>query len=320
MIELAVSDGEKVRTSAQGRLSEGSSRSIMDRASADALATRAAFDPDTYKRALANQSALYAGEDDVEGDLCYVVAVPSFFHEEAGSDTSYYWISSRTGMPRSKQTYRILRGKTLITHRWVMSDIRVNPTIPSDAFSYHPTSGDSSVPANTVESSKPTPATSAEKKVAASLVGKQIPDIEIRDTEYRPFSLAQITKGKATILIFWAPWCGACIAEFPRVQALADRHRDDVQIIAMARQDSRLNVLKFIRKHPEYKFVFVTAPNPEDENSATVKFFGEDVLPKSVFIDPKGRIMEYKVGFDQMKAEELEKQVDKWLIQLKTVQ
>jgi outer membrane lipoprotein-sorting protein len=118
----------------------------MDRASGDALATHSAFDLYTYRKALANQSALYAGEDDIEGDLCYVVAVPSFFPEEAGSDTSYYWISARTGTPRSKQKYRILRGKTSVTYRWVISNIRLNPTLPPEAFSYHPTLTDSSVP------------------------------------------------------------------------------------------------------------------------------------------------------------------------------
>jgi hypothetical protein len=116
-VELAVSDGEQVRISAKGQLREYPTRTMEDTASADALPTLSAFDPDTYRKALANKAALYAGQDDIEGDLCYVVALPSLFANEAGSDTTYYWISAGTGLPRSKQTYRILHGNTFLTHR-----------------------------------------------------------------------------------------------------------------------------------------------------------------------------------------------------------
>jgi hypothetical protein len=49
---LAVSDGEKVRISAKGELSEYPTRAMEDRASADALPTLPVFDPDQYRKAL----------------------------------------------------------------------------------------------------------------------------------------------------------------------------------------------------------------------------------------------------------------------------
>lgn len=315
-VELAVSDGEKVRISARGQLSEYPTRAMMDRASVDALPTLTAFDPDTYRKAIANRSALYAGQDDIEGDLCYVVALPSLFPEEVGSDTSYYWISARTGMPRSRQTYRILHGRTFLTRRWIISDVLVNPTIPPDAFDYHPTSADSIGLSTTAELPKPNRPTSAEGHPAASVVGKQMPDLEVRDTEYRPVSLAQIAKGKATIVTLWATWCAPCVAEFPAFQTLADRHRDQLQIVALATQDSRLSVLNYIRTHPEYRFIVVTDPNPEDSNSAIAKFFVGEAIPKNAFVDPTGRIVDYFVGSYAGKRDELVEKVDKWMNEL----
>jgi len=319
-IELAVSDGQTVRISAEGDLREYPTRTMEDRASANALPTLFAFDPNTYRKALANQSALYAGQDDIEGDLCYVVALPKLVAEEAGSDTSYYWISARTGLPRSTQTYRIFHGKTFLTYRWIISDIRVNPTIAPDAFTYHPTPADSMAPSTKAEPSKPTGASATEEGVAASLVGKQIPDLEVRDTEYKPLSLAQIAKGKATILTLWATWCAPCVEEFPAFQMVADRHRDDLQIVALAMDDSRLNVLNFIGKHPEYKFIFLTDPHLESGNSAIARFFVGKGVPRNAFIDPKGRIMEYRLGPYEVKSDAFSEKVDKWMAQLKTAE
>jgi thiol-disulfide isomerase/thioredoxin len=317
-VELAVSDGEKVRISAGGQLSEYPTRAMMDSASAVALPTLPAFDPDTYRKALASQTALYAGQDDIEGDLCYVVAAPSLFPEEIGSDTSYYWISARTGLPRSKQTYRILHGKTLLTYRWIISNIRMNPPIPADAFAYHPTVADSVASTAAAGVAKPSGAIAMEPTPEASLVGKQVPELEARDTDYEPVPLARITKGKATILTLWATWCAPCVAELPTFQELVDRHPGELQVVAVAIQDARLNVLSFIKKHPEYKFIFLTDPDLEDSNSAISRFFVGEGVPRSALIDPKGVIVEYHLGSFENKADELKEKVDKWITQLKT--
>ena len=89
-VELAVSDGEKVRFSAQGKLEEHPTRTMEDNASAGALPTLQLFDVERYREALASRNVLYAGQDDIEGELCYVVAVSALFPDEAGSDTFYY--------------------------------------------------------------------------------------------------------------------------------------------------------------------------------------------------------------------------------------
>jgi len=120
---------------------------------------------------------------------------------------------------------------------------------------------------------KPNEAVSLPGAAAASLVGQPMPDLEARDPTYKPVSLAQIAKGKATILTLWATWCGPCLAEFPAFQKVLDRHPGKLRIVALATEDSRLNVLNFIKEHPEYGFIYLTDPSLAEGRSAILKFF-----------------------------------------------
>lgn len=306
-VELAVSDGQKVRISAGGKLREYPTRVMEDRASADALPTLGAFDPDTYRKALAGRSAIYAGQDDIEGDRCYVVALPSLFADEVGGDTHYYWISAQSGLPRSTQTYRIVLGRTFLTYRWILSDIHLNPDVTAETFRYRPTAADS------LTATEETPRPGSEERAVLSLVGKQVPDLEVRDLDYKPLSLAQVAKGKATIVTLWATWCGPCIGEFPVFESVLEAHRGELQVVALATQDSRLNVVNFARKHPEYHFIFLTDPNLEDPNSEIAKFFAGQAVPRNVWIEPDGKIDEYLVGAYEDKPDEFREKVANWL-------
>jgi len=300
-VELAVSDGEKVRISAKGKLEEYRTRTMEDSASAGALPTLQLFDPEIYRRALASKNVLYAGQDDIEGELCYVIGTSALFPDEVGSDTFYYWISARTGLPRSRQTYRILHGKTLLTYQWIVSNIRINPTIQPDTFHYHPTAADSLTVPAAVE---PAPT-----KSEASPVGRSVPDLEARDSEYQPVSLARIAKGRATILTLWATWCGPCIGEFPAFQKLVDRYPDKLQVVALMVEDSRLSGLNFIKKHPEYRFTFLTDPNLEESQSKIARFFTGEGIPRTAFVDPQGRIVDYVVNSFESHEEDLMRRV-----------
>jgi thiol-disulfide isomerase/thioredoxin len=306
-VELAVSDGEKVRISSGGQLREYPTRVMEDNASMHALPTLPLFDPETYRKALAGKNALYAGQDDIEGDLCNVIAVSARFNDDVGSDTNYYWISTRTGLPKSRQTYRILHGKTLLTYRWIVSNLRINPETPPETFLYHPVIGDSTI------ASAPAQVSLTEAKPDASLAGRSVPDLEVRDVDYKPLSLARLVKGKATILTLWATWCGPCVAELPTFQKLAERYPDKLQVIALTVDDSRLAALNFIKKHPDYKFIFLTDPHLQEPSSRISQFFAGEGVPRNAFVDPQGRIVDYQVGPYVGKEDEVIRKVDRWI-------
>jgi thiol-disulfide isomerase/thioredoxin/outer membrane lipoprotein-sorting protein len=306
-VVLAVSNGDVVRISSDGELREFPTRTMEDNASAAALPTLQLFDAARYRQALAAKNAIYAGQDDIEGDLCYVVVLSAPFNDEIGSDTFYYWISARTGLPRSRQSFRIGHGKTAITHRWIVSNIRLNPEITDDTFRYRPTLADSTPAAPPARVGLPDPIS------AIALAGERIPDLEARGRDYEPVSLANAVAGKATIVTLWATWCGPCVAEMPAFQKLMDRYPGKLQVIALLVNDSLLASLNFIKKHPEYRFTYLTDPNLEDSHSKIAQFFVGEGVPRNVFVGPDGKIADYVLGTYASREDQLLKKVDQWL-------
>ena len=114
---------------------------------------------------------------------------------------------------------------------------------------------------------------------------------------YRAVKLPGL-KGKPLLLNFWAPWCGPCLAEFPTFQKLLNQYTGRLQIVALAVQDARANVLSFVQKNPAYTFMFLTDPVMQDRDSPLLKYFGARGLPTSVFVSADGTIVDRWIGFD----------------------
>ncbi len=54
-------------------------------------------------------------------------------------------------------------------------------------------------------------------------VGQEIPEIDGPDLDGKPMKLSD-TRGKVTLLVFWATWCQPCMAMVPHERALAERY------------------------------------------------------------------------------------------------
>jgi thiol-disulfide isomerase/thioredoxin len=298
--QMAVSDGKITRASTDGKTNETNTfapsypkEKLMPTMNNDAIqdvsATwRLLLDPDFLKEAIASGNTLYVKQEDVEGDLCNVVLYirNSVVFE---SITEYYWFSAKTGLPRATQRLNIGRGRTNLFPRFIISKINLNPSIPADIFSYRPTASDSS--------SAPAPKTSATLPPARkSLIGEQLLALEARDMDFKPLKLSDFN-GKPTIINFWATWCGPCMAELPAIQKIQDSYQGKLQVLAIAVQDSRLNVSKFIKDNPHYKLVFLTDPGMQESESKLSSFFGLNSLPVSVFVDAQGKITDHWFGF-----------------------
>ena len=180
------------------------------------------------------------------------------------------------------------RGQSLLQPRFIISNIKFNPVVPPETFLYEPKASDSSGASET----RNTPP-AAEK----TLTGALLPDLELRDIDYKPVKMADL-KGERTLISFWAPWCGPCIAEFAVLKKLQEEYKGKLKIIAVAVQDSRLNVVEFIKKNPGYKFTFLSDPELPDGQSKVSEYFKLSVLPTSVFVDSQGKVIDRWAGFE----------------------
>lgn len=106
-------------------------------------------------------------------------------------------------------------------------------------------------------------------------VGDRVPDLTFTDILNGNKQILRLSdlKGKAIILDFWATWCGACIAFFPKMHNLQAKYGKNVQVILVgdSESDTKKSVEAFLSKR---------AGTP-DEIKLPVAF--HDTLTKSLF-------------------------------------
>ena len=114
--------------------------------------------------------------------------------------------------------------------------------------------------------------------------GESAPDFTVRDIDGRTHKLSD-SQGKNLLVVFWATWCPACIAEIPHLVDLRKMYGEE-----------ELTILAVSNESPDVLKKFVAAK----DISYTVATLGDGALPepfsnvKSIpttfFIDPNGKI------------------------------
>jgi len=217
---------------------------LLKQASAAAARTwRLLLDRDFLSTAINSGRIMSAGVDDVDGELCDIVAYVRIMPQwgASGSIIELFWISAKTGLPRAVQRLALIRGETQLSNRAVISVVRVNPKIPEGTFTYKPVAADSS-PARVAEG----PADGSSQK---NLQGTHLPDLEVKDKAYKSVKLSAFI-GRPLLITFWSSWCGPCQAELETLAKLEPTYSGKLRVIAIAVQDSRLNVESWIKDHP----------------------------------------------------------------------
>jgi thiol-disulfide isomerase/thioredoxin len=147
---------------------------------------------------------------------------------------------------------------------------------------------------------------SAAKKVKSALVvGAKFPEFTVTDLDGKPLSTAAL-KGKATLIDFWATWCGPCRAELPNVLATYKKHHDQgFNIIGVSLDQDKAKLTEFT------KSMNMTWPQYFDGqgwgNKLAAKY-GIDSIPATYLLDGNGVI----IGED-LRGEDLEAAVVKAL-------
>ena len=116
------------------------------------------------------------------------------------------------------------------------------------------------------------------------------PDFKAIRLDKQEIRLADF-KGKVAVLIFWATWCGPCVAEMPHFQEAVKKYaaNQDVIFLAISIDERKLAVRPFIERNG-YRL-----PVAYDVNGAAA--LGINAVPSLIIVDRQGRLAFREQGF-----------------------
>lgn len=91
-------------------------------------------------------------------------------------------------------------------------------------------------------------------------------------------------KGKKIFLNFWGTWCPPCIEEWPSIQKLYDKQKNNAVFVLIAMQDKEEKVKEFLKKN-NYNVPVYFAQSLISKNIMPKSF------PTTFLIDQEGKII-----------------------------
>ena len=114
-------------------------------------------------------------------------------------------------------------------------------------------------------------------------------------------------KGKVLVVDFWATYCKPCEKEFPKLQALAEKHGERMLLYGLSEDESTDGIAAFVKK------TGVHFPIGWDEGNAISQRYKLEKMPTSYVIDKKGIIRFVHGGYTEGEEEQIARQVDELL-------
>ncbi len=118
------------------------------------------------------------------------------------------------------------------------------------------------------------------------------PDFNVSSLDGEHFSNFKL-EGEQALLMFWAPWCGVCQRELPKISKFYTHDMpNDLQVLTIASSASRREVEHYVNEHTQ-TFVFPTA---YDADKSIAKDFNIRAFPTYVLLDENGAILHIHRG------------------------
>lgn len=138
------------------------------------------------------------------------------------------------------------------------------------------------------------------QKLRPEMLDTIAPAFTLYDLQGKKVALSDF-KGKVVVLDFWATWCAPCIASFPSMQKLTERH-PEVVFLFIATQEKQSGALArvkaFIKKN-HYPFHVLMDQSSKDHPGRfqVVSAYGPKGIPAKAVIDPQGKWQFLSIGF-----------------------
>ncbi len=118
---------------------------------------------------------------------------------------------------------------------------------------------------------------------------------------------SESAKGKVLIVDFWATYCKPCEKEFPKLQALADRHAGELVVYALSEDENKDGIGAFAKK------TGVRFPIGWDDGNIISQRYKLEKMPTSYIVDRKGIIRYVHGGYGEGEGDEIAREVDELL-------
>lgn len=143
-------------------------------------------------------------------------------------------------------------------------------------------------------------------------VGDAAPLFSVTTLDGQKFSLKE-QQGKVVLVNFFATWCGPCLQEMPHLEAeIWQKHKGPAfSMIALGREHTNEELTPFRQKQK------LTLPMAGDVKREIFDHYAEAYIPRSVLIDPTGRIVAQIVGYNEAEFAAFVKKLDAELAKLK---
>lgn len=143
-------------------------------------------------------------------------------------------------------------------------------------------------------------------------IGVTVPDYKLRQVlNYKSteVSLSEFN-GKALLIDFWAIFCQPCLAQFPKLQRIQEKYKDDLQIITIT-SDNVQKVADLFENIKYQGFNLLTAARGTDNNVNDSLFFAfpHKYIPHYVWID-KNRVIKAITGYEALNDDNIALLVD----------
>ena len=133
----------------------------------------------------------------------------------------------------------------------------------------------------------------------------KIIDAKLRTLKGKEVSLADLTKGRVSIVKFGATWCGPCTMQLKEFEKLIKHYQKKVLVLDIDIREPAKKVSDHYSRHKFHKYVLL------DTDGSVAKAYGVRGIPDTLLVKADGTIAARKVGVT--KATELKPILDKLL-------